>query len=83
MCIATSITLAGVLTAAKIIGAVSAIASTAISVPAAIQQGKSQEAMYNYQAKVNEENAKIAQENANVQRQQGIEEARLDRKSVV
>lgn len=46
---------------------------------ASVQQGKAQQAQYNYQAKVAEENAKIAQENANVQRQQGIEEARLQR----
>jgi hypothetical protein len=44
-----------------------------------VQQGKAQQAQYNYQAKVQEENAKIAQENANVERQQGIEEARLQR----
>ena len=79
MCIVEGITLAGVLTAVKVAGAIAAVASTAISIPATIQQGKSQEAMYNYQAKVNQENAKIAQENANVQRQQGIEEARLQR----
>ncbi len=79
MCVITGITTAGLLTAAKIIGAVAAITSTAISVPAAVQKGKTQKAMYNYQAKVNEENARIAQENANVQRQQGIEEARLQR----
>lgn len=79
MCEPIGITLAGVMTAVKIAGAIAAVASTAISIPAAVQQGKSQEAMYNYQAKVNQENAKIAQENANVQRQQGIEEARLQR----
>ena len=45
----------------------------------AYQQGKATEKQYEYQAKVEEENAKIAQQNANVQRQQGIEEARLQR----
>ena len=43
------------------------------------QQGKKKQAMYNYQAKVAEENAKIANKNAATERQTGIEEARLQR----
>ncbi len=42
-------------------------------------QGKNQQAMYNYQAKVNENNAKIANMNAAQERQSGLEEARLKR----
>lgn len=60
-------------------GAVAGIAGGVVGGVSSYQQGKAQQAQYNYQAKVNEENAKIAQENANVQRQQGIEEARLQR----
>ena len=59
--------------------AIAGIASGVVGGVSSYQQGKAQQAQYNYQAKVNEENAKIAQENANVQRQQGIEEARLQR----
>ena len=57
-------------------GAVAGAASGAIG---AYQQGKAQEAQYEYQAKVAQENARIAQNNANLERQQGIEEARLQR----
>lgn len=53
--------------------------STAISVPAAIQQGKQAKATYEYQAKVAKKNAEIAQQNAGQERQSGIEEARLQR----
>ena len=60
-------------------GAVAGIAGGVVGGVSSYQQGKAQQAQYNYQAKVNEENARIAQENANVQRQQGIEEARLQR----
>ena len=60
-------------------GVASGVAGGIVGGVSSYQQGKAQQAQYNYQAKVNEENAKIAQENANVQRQQGIEEARLQR----
>lgn len=59
--------------------AVAGIAGGVVGGVSSYQQGKAQQAQYDYQAKVNEENAKIAQENAKVQRQQGIEEARLQR----
>ena len=62
-----------------IVTAISAIASTAFGVVSSIQQGKAQQAEYNYQAKVAQENAKIAEQNAAMERQQGIEEARLQR----
>ena len=44
-----------------------------------MQQGKAQQAQYNYQAEVARNNAKIAQANADQQRQEGIEESRLQR----
>ena len=60
-------------------GAVSGVASGVMGGVSAYQQGKAQEAQYEYQAKVAQENARIAQNNANLERQQGIEEARLQR----
>ena len=72
MCVATSIILGSIAAAA-------ALAGTAVSVVSAVQQGEQQQAYYNYQAQVAQENAKIAQKNANLERQQGIEEARLQR----
>lgn len=79
MCVLSSITMAGVMTALKVVGSVMAIAATAISVPASIQQGKNAQAMYNYQAKVARNNAEIAQQNADQERQAGLEEARWQR----
>lgn len=77
---ATAATIMAV-TANTVIGAglVAGMAGGVVGGVSSYQQGKAQQAQYNYQAKVNEENARIAQENANVQRQQGIEEARLQR----
>lgn len=69
----------GVANAALAIGAVAGIASGVIGGISSYQQGKQQQAMYNYQAKVAEENAKIANKNAATERQTGIEEARLQR----
>ena len=96
MCVVTALSLAGLglsygVANALAIGANIAIAASTIGGIAggvvggvsSYQQGKAQQAQYNYQAKVNEENAKIAQENANVQRQQGIEEARLQRMKAI
>ena len=59
--------------------AAAAVASTALGTVSSIQQGKQQQAMYNYQAKVAEQNAEIAKRNADTERQTGIEEARLQR----
>lgn len=53
--------------------------STTMGVVSSVQQGKAQQAQYNYQAEVARNNAKIAQANADQQRQEGIEEARLQR----
>lgn len=88
MCIITSsIAIAGTtlaITAAAAnamlaVGAVATIASTTLGIVSSVQQGKQQQAMYNYQAQVAEENAKIANKNAANERQTGIEEARLQR----
>ena len=79
MCVISSTVGAAIMTALKVVGSVMAIASTAISVPASIQQGKNAQAMYNYQAKVAKKNADIAQQNADQERQAGIEEARWQR----
>lgn len=43
------------------------------------QQGKTQQAMYNYQAQIDKNNAEIAKQNAAQERQAGLEEARLQR----
>lgn len=75
MCISSAV--AGVI--AGVVSAIAAATSTAVSMVAANKQAKSQQAMYDYQAKVAEQNRKIAQENAADERQQGIEEARLQR----
>ena len=72
----------GLAVAANTVLAASAISGVAGGVMGGInsyQQGKAQQAQYNYQAQVNQQNAKIAQENAAMERQQGIEEARLQR----
>ena len=86
MCIfTTAVTVAGISISAAVanailaVGAVATVASTALGTVSAIQQGTQQQAMYNYQAQVANENAKIANKNAATERQTGIEEARLQR----
>lgn len=86
MCLITSTVTIGALSisaavanAMLAVGAVATIASTALGTVSSVRQGKQQQAMYNYQAKVAEENAKIANKNAANERQTGIEEARLQR----
>ena len=82
MCIITGTILgisAAVANTILAVGAVATVASTTLGVVSSVQQGKQQQAMYNYQAQVAEENAKIANKNAANERQTGIEEARLQR----
>lgn len=86
MCLITSTVTIGALSisaavanAMLAVGAVATIAATTLGTVSSVQQGKQQQAMYNYQAKVAEENAKIANKNAANERQTGIEEARLQR----
>lgn len=69
----------GVANAALAVGVVGGVASSAIGAVSSYSQGKQQQAMYNYQAQINQENARIAQKNAATERQTGIEEARLQR----
>lgn len=71
--------MAGVANVALAAGAVAGIAGGVMGGVSSYQQGKQQQAYYNYQAQVQNENAKIAQNNAALERQQGIEEARLQR----
>ena len=86
MCIITSaLTIGGlsisaaVANAALAVGTVATAVSTTMGVVGSVQQGKAQQAQYNYQAEVARNNAKIAQANADQQRQEGIEESRLQR----
>lgn len=61
------------------VGTVASIGGSVMGGISSYQQGKQQQAMYNYQAQVAQENARIAQQNAAEVRQQGIEEERLQR----
>lgn len=86
MCIVSSLIAGGMSATAAWLSVIStatavasAAASTAIGVTSSIQQSKSQQAMYNYQAKVAKQNKEIAEQNAATERQQGIEEERLQR----
>ncbi|MDD3238224.1 MAG: hypothetical protein PHV37_09035 [Candidatus Gastranaerophilales bacterium] len=54
-------------------------ASTTLGVVSSVEQGKAQQAQYDYQTQVAANNAKIAENNAAAQRQQGIEESRMQR----
>lgn len=47
------------------------------------QQGKGQQAMYNYQAQIDRGNAEIAKKNAAQERQAGLEESRLQRMKTI
>lgn len=58
------------------VAAVATVASTAMGIAGNIQQGQAAQAQANYQAQIAKNNAKIAQNNADMKRQEGIEEAR-------
>ena len=75
--IASAIAIAG--NVAIGLGAVATVAGTALGAVGSYQQGKAQEAAYNYQAQVAQQNAKIAEQNAGMERQAGLEEARRQR----
>ena len=64
---------------AAVTAIVGTIVSTTMSVVSNIKQSKATQAQYNYQAEVEKQNAKIANENAAQERQSGLEEARLQR----
>ena len=59
------------------IGAAIALTQTALQVTSGIQQANAQKAQYEYEAQIARNNAKIAQQNADQKRQEGIEEARM------
>ena len=65
--------------ASIVVSLVSAAASTAMGVVSGVQQANATKAQMNYQADVNKRNAKIAQANADMKRQEGIEESRLQK----
>ena len=79
MCEAISAISSGFATAAKVIAVIASVASAAVSTVSSIQSANAQKEQYKYQAEVNKQNAEIVQENASKERQQGIEEARLQR----
>lgn len=74
-----SSTTAAVIGGVAVAGTIAGIAGSAVGAVSSYSQGKQQQAMYNYQAKVAQENAEIANKNAAQERQTGIEEARLQR----
>lgn len=61
------------------IGTAASLAGGIIGGVSSYQQGNAAQAQYNYQAEVERQNAKIAEQNAAQVRQQGIEESRLTR----
>lgn len=63
--------------------ALGAIGSAVTGIATSSIQSKNQQAMYNYQAQVDRNNAKIANQNAANERQSGLEEARLQRMKTV
>ncbi len=76
-------TIAGIANVALAASAIAGVAGSVMSAQAAKKQGEAQQAMYNYQAKVAQENSQIAKTNAAMERQQGIEESRLQRIKVL
>lgn len=62
-----------------IAGLVMSLIGTGVSIYSSYQEGKAQEQYYTYQAKQDEKNAKIAENNALRERQAGIEDARQQR----
>ena len=76
MCVFTATTLG---TVGAVLGLVTSVIGAGMGVVSSINQGKAQKAQYDYQAEINKQNAQIALDNASKERQQGIEEARLQR----
>ena len=58
---------------------VATVVSTTMGVVSSVQQGKAAQEQANYQAELNRRNARIAQQNADDKRQEGIEETRMQR----
>jgi len=78
-----SATTAAVIGGVAVAGTAASIAGTALGAVSSYQQGKAQAAAYTYNAKVAEENRKIALNNAAMERQTGLEEARRQRISTL
>lgn len=78
-----SSTTAAVIGGVAVAGVAAGVAGTALGAVGSYQQGKAQAAAYNYNAKVAEENRKIAMNNAAMERQLGLEEARRQRISTL
>lgn len=64
---------------ALVVGIVGTVVSTTMGIVSSVQQANAAQAQANYQAEVARNNAKRAQQNADNTRQEGIEEARLQR----
>ena len=64
---------------ALVTGIVSSVLGTTMGVVSGIQNSNAQKAQADYQAEVARQNARIANQNASNERQEGIEEARLTR----
>lgn len=72
-------TTAAVIGGVAVAGVAAGIAGTALGAIGSYQAGKAQAAAYNYNAKVAQENKKLAEQNASMARQEGLEEARRQR----
>lgn len=72
-------TTAGVIGTAAIGSVAAGIVGTALGVVGSVQQGNAAAAAYEYQAQVAQQNSRIAQNNAAMERQAGLEEARRQR----
>lgn len=64
---------------AGVVASVATIGSAGVSAYGQYKAGQAQKAAANYQAEVDKRNAVVAQENANMERQAGIEEQRRQR----
>ena len=78
-----SSTTAAVIGGVAVAGTVAGIAGTTLGAIGSYQSGKAQAAAYDYQAKVARENQRIANNNAAMERQAGLEEARRQRISTL
>lgn len=81
--VSTAPVLTGILAGAANLSLAAGAIGGVVSGVSAYQQGKSQQAMYDYQSQVATNNAKIANNNAALERQEGIEESRLQRMKTI
>lgn len=77
---ATGVSMLGVATGiANAALAIGTVGSAVMGITSSMSQSKNQQAMYNYQAEQDRQNARVAEINAANERQSGLEEARLQR----